>query len=211
MIDEPMTLLTDYLVAGVAGWAGLRLFRFRDGHMARSYWTLAFTATAVAAALGGSYHGFAGVLDRDVLQLVWKVTVLAIGIGSFSMVAGSATALTMGTSRKLLLAVAAGQFALYAWWILDKDDYIYVIADTGFAMALLAALHGWSAIKAGDRASYWMLGAIGVSVLAAGVQASGIDLHRNFNHNDLYHVIQIAAIPLFYSAAAALRDRLAVS
>jgi hypothetical protein len=48
---------------------------------------------------------------------------------------------------------------------------------------------------------------VGVSVLAAGVQASGFTLHRDFNHNDLYHVIQIAAMILFYAGAKGLRDR----
>jgi hypothetical protein len=28
--------------------------------------------------------------------------------------------------------------------------------------------------------------------------ASGIALHPHFNHNDLYHVVQIAAMLLFY-------------
>jgi hypothetical protein len=74
-------------------------------------------------------------------------------------------------------------------------------------MAAVAALHSWSAIRNEDRASLWMLGGVGVSVLAAGVQASGFALHRHFNHNDLYHVIQIAAMVLFYIGAGWLRDR----
>ena len=209
MIEEPMTLFTDYVMAGVTGWLGLRLFLARDGQAARSYWTLAFAAVAFGAALGGTYHGFARVMDQHILEWVWKVTVLAIGIGSMGMVAGSATAVTSGLSRKLLMAIAASGLALYAWWMLDQDDFIYVIADTGFAMALVAALHARSAMRDRDRASYWMLGGVGVSVLAAGVQAGGFDPHRNFNHNDVYHVIQIAAMPLFYIGARALRDRVA--
>ena len=47
----------------------------------------------------------------------------------------------------------------------------------------------------------------GVSVIAACVQASGFALHRHFNHNDLYHVIQIAAMVLFFIGCRRLRDR----
>ena len=43
-----------------------------------------------------------------------------------------------------------------------------------------------------------MLAGVAVSVLAALVQASGFALHAHFNHNDLYHVIQIAAMFAFY-------------
>jgi hypothetical protein len=208
LIAEPVTLITDYLMAAVTGWLGWRLHQAREGHAARSYWACAFATSALAAGLGGSYHGFANLLDERFLQQLWTVTALIIGTGSFCMVAGSATAVTVGELRKVLLAFAAAQFAVYAVWTLTHDDFIYVIADTGTAMALVAALHGWSALRARDRASRWMLGGVGVSLLAAAVQASGIDLHRNFNHNDLYHVIQIAAMPLFYYGARGLRDRL---
>lgn len=208
MIAEPTTLITDYLMAGVTGWLGWRLYRVREGHAARSYWSFAFAASAVAAALGGSYHGFANMLDERFLQQLWTVTALIIGAGSLGMVAGSATAVTVGNLRRVLFAFAAAQFAVYAVWTLTHDDFIYVIADTGSAMAIVAALHGWSALRTRDRASRWMLGGVGVSLLAAAVQASGFDLHRNFNHNDLYHVVQIAAMPLFYIGVRGLRDRL---
>jgi hypothetical protein len=39
---------------------------------------------------------------------------------------------------------------------------------------------------------------VAVSVLAGLAQASGLALHERFNHNDLYHVLQIAAMFLFY-------------
>lgn len=208
MFAEPMTQFTDYLMAAVTGWLGWRLYRAREGQTARSYWTFALAASALAAGLGGSYHGFANMLDDRFLQQLWTVTALIIGTGSFAMVAGSATAVTVGNLRKVLLAFAAAQFALYALWTLTHDDFIYVIADTGTAMALVTALHGWSALRAGDRASLWMLGGVAVSLVAAAVQASGFDLHRNFNHNDLYHLIQIGAMPLFYFGARELRDGL---
>jgi len=83
-----------------------------------------------------------------------------------------------------------------------------VILDTGIALAAVAALHGWSAIRERDRASRRMLGAVGVSVLAAAVQAGGLAPHRHFNHNDLYHVIQIAAMILFWAGVKRLRDRM---
>lgn len=200
-------MLTDYVMAVVTGWLGWCLFLARDGQAARSYWVLAFVAVALAAALGGTYHGFADTLDESILELLWMVTVVAIGIGSFGMLAGSAFAVTAGTPRKLVLALAAVELVLYLWRALADDDFIYVIADTGIAMAMVAALHGWSAARGRDRASLWMLGGVGVSLLAAAVQASGFALHRNFNHNDLYHVIQIAAMPLFYTGAKGLRDR----
>jgi hypothetical protein len=48
---------------------------------------------------------------------------------------------------------------------------------------------------------------VALAVVGAGVQASGFALHRHFNHNDLFHVIQLAATVLFYRGALRLRDR----
>jgi hypothetical protein len=45
---------------------------------------------------------------------------------------------------------------------------------------------------------------VGVSLLAAGIQASGFAPHPRFNHNDLYHLIQIGAMLLLYSGARRL-------
>jgi uncharacterized protein DUF6962 len=206
MIGEPVTVLTDYLLAGVTGWLGWRLFRAREDQAARSGWALAFVALAAAALLGGSHHGFSSVLPDVARIVLWKTTLLAVGVASFGMVAGSAIAVTAGRVRKALVSLAAVKLAAYSAWMLMHDAFIYVIADTGIAMAVVAALHVWSAMREENRASLWMLGGVGVSVLAAAAQASGYAPHRHFNHNDLYHVVQVAAMAMFYVGAKRLRD-----
>jgi hypothetical protein len=45
-----------------------------------------------------------------------------------------------------------------------------------------------------------------VSCLAAAVQFNGIALHQHFNHNDLYHVVQMGGMYLFYRGALILKD-----
>jgi hypothetical protein len=204
MIAEPMTMLTDYVLAGVTARLAWLLFRSREGRRARAFWTLAFAALALAALLGGTWHGFGPRLSEFALALVWKVTVLSVGVASFGMLAGSAAATTPPAAAKALLWIAAAKLALYGSWMLFHSEYVYVIVDTGLALAAVAALHGWSAMRAHDRASLWVLGGVGASLLAAGVQASGFAPHPDFNHNDLYHVIQICAMLLFYAGARRL-------
>jgi hypothetical protein len=108
--------------------------------------------------------------------------------------------------RRLRLVLAGAKLALYSLWMLGHDDFIFVIADTGTAMAGIAALHLWSLLRSRDSASRWILGAVGISVLAGAVQAGGYAPHPHFNHNDLYHVIQIVAMILYYKGARLLRD-----
>lgn len=196
-ISEPMTLATDYLLAGVAAWLCFWLFKKNDSQKSRTFWALAFAALAAAAFLGGTWHGF---VQSD---LLWKATVLTVGAASFGMVTGSALAALAGAARNSLVWLAGGKFVLYAGWMLWHDEFIYVVIDSGIAFAVVAALHLW-------RFNPWILAGIGVSVAGALVQASGFTLHRHFNHNDLYHVIQIAAVLLLYRGARRLTDSVAL-
>ena len=53
----------------------------------------------------------------------------------------------------------------------------------------------------------WMAGGMLVSFMAAAVQVNGVALHDHFNHNHLYHVIQMGGMYLFYRGALLLKDR----
>lgn len=200
-------MLTDYALAGVSGWLAYLLFRTQAAQSARRWWALAFVALALAALLGGTFHGFRQLLAGGVLPILWKMTVLTVGIASFGMVAGSASAVTAGGLRRGLVGLALVKLVFYSGWMLFHDSFIYVIADTGTALAVVAILHVWSAVRRRDSASRWMLAGVGVSIVAAAVQASHVGLHPNFNHNDLYHLIQIVAMTLFFAGIQRLVDR----
>ena len=190
-ISEPMTLATDYLLGAVTAWLAWKLRG--SAERSRRWWMWAFAALSLAAFLGGTWHGF---LQSD---LLWKATVLAVGLASFAMVAAAAFAALRGRARDALLWAASLKLIVYWWWMLGRDEFIFVVIDTAIAFALVAALHLW-------RWNAWIVAGVAVSVAAALVQASGLALHAHFNHNDLYHVIQIAAMALFYRGARVLRD-----
>jgi hypothetical protein len=192
-ISEPMTLATDYLLGAVTAWLCFVVLNHREGQRCRLWWGIAFAALALAAFLGGTWHGF---VQGD---LLWKATTLSVGVAAFAMVVASAFAALSGAARKLLIALAIVKLAIYTGWMLEHDQFIYVVIDTGVAFALVAVLHVW-------KWNALLLAGVAVSVVAGMVQASGFALHRHFNHNDLYHVIQIAAIVLFYRGARGLRD-----
>ncbi|HZE60702.1 MAG TPA: hypothetical protein VE085_09115 [Burkholderiales bacterium] len=196
MIHEPMTLATDYVLAAVSGVAGVLALRAAGGQRSRQNWGVALLALALAAAIGGTHHGFA-------LPVLWKPTVFIAGGASAAMVVGSAFATTRGALRTGLIAFAALKLAVFWLWTWHDARFIWVVADSGIAFALVAALHAvWR-----DAASSWILAGVGLSLVAAGAQASGFDLHRHFNHNDLYHVIQIVALVAFYRGVRRMRDR----
>ena len=190
-MNEPTTVITDYVLGAVAAWVALQLFR--SPQRAQRFWALAFAALAVGAFLGGTWHGF---MRSDGL---WKATVLTLGVTSFGMVAGSAVATLSGRLRLAALTAVTAKLMLYLTWMQSHHEFIYVVLDTGSALLVVAGLHLW-------RWNGPMLAGVALSVIAGLVQASGFALHEHFNHNDLYHVIQTVAVVLLYRGVRRLAD-----
>ncbi|HUQ27914.1 MAG TPA: hypothetical protein VM051_04940 [Usitatibacter sp.] len=206
MISEPMTLVTDYLLAALTLFLAWRLRVRASRQRARKAWALAFLALGTGAALGGTWHGFTAI-DPTLRAVLWKATVLAIGVASAAMIFGSARAMANPRLRRVLAAFAIAVFAVYAGWMLFHDAYVFVVVDTAVAMAIVAALHAFPSAAWRSPGSRWMVGAVALSAIAAAVQASRWAPHPAFNHNDLYHVLQMVAMALFYAGARELRDR----
>jgi hypothetical protein len=208
-VSEPMTLFTDYLLAGLVFYLGVRLQAVwrGSGHRAVRCWAVGFHASAAAALAGGSYHGFLPYLERLPAFLLWKFTVFAVGLAALCLFAGAVFATLSGTSRKWLLALAGLKFLVYVGWMSGHNDFRFVIYDYAPALfgVFLLAIH--AALARRERFAPWLIGGVIVSFAAAGIQASGLTLHEHFNHNDLYHVVQIGAFWLFYRGGTLLRDR----
>lgn len=194
-IHEPMTMITDYLLGGVTAW--MAFFLFKGKEISKKLWAIAIAALAVSAFLGGTHHGFA-------VEALWTPTLLVVGVASFGMLAGSAYATTTGIIRNTLVSIAAVKLAGYWAWMLGHAEFIYVVVDTGSAIVAVAILHS---LTFRNGSSKWILGGVALSLAAGGVQASGLALHEHFNHNDLYHVIQIAAMFFYYRGVATMQDR----
>jgi hypothetical protein len=180
-LHEPMTLATDYLLGAAALWFAVRLWSVHR------LWALAFACTAAASFCGGTYHG---LLPDPVL---WKFTVFSVGLASFFLLAGTA---------RRLAALAAVKLVVYLSWMIAHDDFVWVIADYGITLLLVGVVR-WR--------NRWVIGSIALSIVGALVQQSGFALHRHFNHNDIYHVIQLAALWLLYRGGLQERAPLTTS
>jgi hypothetical protein len=203
-IAEPATLITDYLLAAFTGYLSWQLFRaaHQNGLTTQWWWAVAFAATAVAGAAGGSVHGFRPILHPSVTATLWLLTLESLVVAAFAVIRG-----TLAGSRlapeivRAASLVAAGAYVAYGVWIASRPRFVFAIAAYGVALSVLVAfkLSAWQSER---RAARWMMAGVVVSVLAAFVQQSGWSLHRHFNHNDLYHVVQALGVWLLYRGAA---------
>src|SRR5688500_3692429 len=178
-IHEPMTLATDYLLTIAAAVFAIRLWR------TNRHWALAFLFTAAGSFFGGTYHGFAPVLHVLTTIVLWKLTVYSLGLASFFLVLGSGRA---------LLLVALVKLIVYMSWMTAHSEFLWVIIDYGIALLIVAVVQ----LTRRGPSTPWVIASIAVSVIGALVQMSRLTLHEHFNHNDLYHVIQLIALWLLY-------------
>lgn len=197
VLHEPATLLTDYLLAALAGGLARRLQKHTSpANRAARWWSRALALTAASAFIGGSYHGFASDLSTSVANAWWISTLLVIGLLSaameMSLIHELADADRPGSWRGLV-ALKLGVFAAA---VLVHPQFVVAIIDYGLTML------AWAAAATIVRRTWWgwMLAAIGLSFLASVVQQMSWSVSTHFNHNDLYHVIQAVAIVGFYRA-----------
>ena len=156
-----------------------------------------FFSIALAAALGGTVHGFFEDANSGGHQLLWRLTMLAIGATAWFGTGTAATIHFGSATARALARFAAAVFVLYCFVVLlIKDDFVVAIIDYLPVMLFL----GWAFLAAYQRTKRpaFIAGFTGICVMliAAGVQQAKLGLHPHyFNHNAVYHVLQ--AIGLF--------------
>lgn len=207
-ITEPMTMATDFVLAAQGFFYAWFLGRHarREGRLAMLFWARAFAAMAVGALAGGIAHGFAVPLGVTGQRLVWKATVWAIGLASFLLLASAVTATFRPAVRRWLLALAAVKLGVYSVWMAWHDDFLFVIWDYGVSLLVVAALSLPSRLRRPRGGEGWILAGIAVSLAAAAVQRSGVELHRHLNADVLYHLIQMVGLYLLYRGGRELQD-----
>jgi hypothetical protein len=119
------------------------------------FWCTAFVASGVAAALGGTYHGFAAYIGGGLHRILWNLTVYSMGVSTAFMAAG---------------------------------------------------IHA-AEIRREDGTIKWLVSGIAVTLFGALVQLTGFRRGRDFNHNDVYHLIQIVGLYLLFRGATTIHDR----
>ena len=169
-------------------------------------WGFGLVASGVAAVLGGTYHAVGPGGGAMLQAVLWKGVLICIGVMDACMLWAAIRASCRGLVRTGLIAFVALKFVAYAVWMAGHDAYRFVLLETGLSMLLLVALQVVNLVRGFDVGAGFILGGVVVAAGAALVQRSAWGLGW-FNHNDLYHLIQMPSVWLFYRGGLRLRDR----
>ncbi len=204
MITEPDVSLTDYGLAIECALFTYVLYQHGNSQEPlRTWFMLFFGSVGVAAMAGGTVHGFFRDESRRGHAILWRTTLIAIGVGALAGWAIGANILFSPGVARLLSIIAAVEFAVYCLAVLCISQTFMLammnyLPATGFLCCALAV--GYA--RSGERELLVGLAGLILTFVAAGVQQRRIGLHPvHFNHNALYHVIQAAALFLIFWSA----------
>jgi hypothetical protein len=199
-LHEPATFATDLGLSALSVGCAIALGRRAraDGSHAALWLAATLAAAGVAALAGALAHGFGPELPPYAADALWRATLHAGGLMSFCLIASAAAAALRGPARTAVYVAALVELAAFTGWVALQPEFRWLVFDYGVAIAAAALLHVLR-LRRGDRpGAAWILAGLGVSVAAALVQRSGFALHPHFNHNDLYHVVQMLGTWLLY-------------
>jgi len=207
-MEVPTTLITHYALAALTGYFAWRLAAAARGvaDIAPRLWAAAFAAVSLCAAAGGTYTAFAAQLDAIVAQALSRGTLCLAGAASFLFLCAVVHAFTAGRLRSALLMLATAKFAFLAMWIAGHDDLRYVVYDTLVTVIPVLALSAWGGWSK-RAAAPWVLAGILALLVAALVQQGRITLHPQFDHSNLFRLIQMVAMYLLFRAGLEMRDQ----
>ena len=199
-MTEPDVTITDFLLSLEALAFAVLIARSATTLLQR-WFMIFFLATAVASLAGGLVHGFFS--DSKVL---WRLVLIALGVVS-------AAAWSIG-ARMLFSDRIADLITLAAWIEVVAYALIVAFVTDAFAIAIANYLPSTLFLIVAFFAAYRSstagplalgLGGLVLTLIAAGVQQSGIVLHpKYFNHNALYHLLQALALFCIFRAAVFL-------
>lgn len=207
-IVEIATMVTDFVIAAICVFFAVILERSTGSlASARGMWGLSFVFTGIAATVGGVVHGFALHLSADVKQRLWKGTQYTMGLTALAILVAAVVAFADAALQPWLVGLAVAKCVWYATVVRRRDDYAIVVIDYGASMLALTvlAVMGW--VRTAAPAAPWLLAGVAVSAAAVAVQIRRVAPHPRFNHNDLYHAVQMVALYLFYRGGSLLDGR----
>ncbi len=205
---EPTTVLTDYALAALAVLLAGRLRRSaRPLPVSRRLWVVAFLLTALGAVVGGTRHAFAEAAAPVLRHHLWSVTYVVLGLANLALLAGVVRAALPPRLRATALGFLVVRFVAYAVLLFGIREVGLVVADFTLTLVLFLVYAVYSLRVTRDGVGAWLLPGILVAAAGALVQAFRVAPLAGFNHNDLFHLIQMGGIALFYRAGLRLHDR----
>jgi hypothetical protein len=201
-IDEPVTTLTDLLVAGVCIYAFIRLIKDFNPSKGRTFFSVFFFGLGLGTMLGGLLgHGFLYRLHPAWQLPGWLMSMAATSflvLGSLEM---NKKSIHRGLAY-LLTGLNVMAFIVTGILVIISVNFIYVVLQIAFnllVIILFVHVYGW--IRSKDSGHILFFAAIAVMILVAFIFLLKLSFNQWINQNSLSHALMAVSAFLFYLGA----------
>lgn len=200
---EQTTAITDVILALVASSGIFRIYKsgFHFDRYKSLIWLCAFSFLAIAAVLGSIAHGFK--MPEEINKIIWHPLNLLLGVTVALFLVGVIYDLKGNKLPRWLfiLIIFSGVVFFTITVMFQKLFFVFILYES---VAMIIALVSYIILmtkKTLSGASFMALG-IFISIIAAIVQsipALRLSLIWEFDHNGLFHIIQIPGLFFLFS------------
>ena len=201
-IDEPITMLTDFLVAGVCFYAFLQIRKQASNSILKRYLKNFFLLTAISTLLGGLLgHGF-----NYALSIYWKLPYWLISMMGVVLIERGIILFSSKWISKRLISffswlnwVELIVFITLAVYFLEFN---FVIAHSAYGFLLvISAFNIYIYYKTRNQGSVYFLLGSGILVVGAAIFGAKLNFGHWFNHMDISHVFMAVSGFFFYKGS----------
>ena len=206
-IDEPITTLTDLILATICFYAFFRIRKLQVTDRIKWYFKYYFLTLGLGAVSGGVFsHAFLYRLSDG-----WKLVSWILTMGSVALIAQGLIEIARPMLRPWFpRLVSRFNFLIFAMAI------FFTVWTMAFSPVKYYTIYGMLVVvgsfsyyiyrKTGNMGMLVLMGAVGVGFLSAIVFSFEWGLSPWFNHKDISHVILIISAFSFYKGAVLIMD-----
>jgi len=211
VIAEPDVTITDYGLALESGFFAWLLWRERNSEQPlREWFVLFFCATSIASLTGGTVHGFFFDQETTTYNILWSITLIAIGCAALAAWNIGARILLSQKATRWISRAAIMELAVFVSMVF-LGSQAFAVAIINYLPPAIFLLMAFllTYVRTRNRAALIGAGGMLLTFVAAGAQQIGIALHpRYLTHNAVYHVIQGLSLLMMFGCARGYIRRL---
>jgi hypothetical protein len=162
------------------------------------FWGISFFTLAISALLGGISHGFGPMFSEISKMIVWRMTLLFIGLTGLGLFYSVILIFIDGQINFLIIFFLLFCFGFYNYKIFKNDKFIVAVKFYLPLTIISLICFLYIFIYRGYMGALFISVGLLVTLFASLIQSSRIILHRHFNYNDFFHVMQMIGMYLMF-------------
>ncbi|MBL7111545.1 MAG: hypothetical protein ISS19_06360 [Bacteroidales bacterium] len=201
-IDEPVTTITDLVVAGICIYAFSQLIKNYRPSKERTFFCIFFLGLGIGTLLGGLLgHAFLYRLHPAWQLPGWLLSMVAIS----SLVLASLEIIRKFIHSRLVYLIALLNiivFLILGIMATNAIDFIYVVIQIAFSLlGIIFFLHLYGWFKSKDPGHLLFIAAVSTMIFTALIFLMELNINQWINHNSISHSLMALSALLFYQGA----------